>query len=358
MTVLLIIAHEYAKKDKRIKVIHKKNGGLVSARKSGLKIASGEYISNIDSDDFLETEMYEVYVNTLNNTDADIIIGGYKEDLANNSSEILLNRILSGLYIGEDLLNKIYPKMIYTGAFSEFGISTYMWNKIFKKNLIFDVQMQVDERISLGEDACVTYPALLKAKKICIIDSCLYHYVQHTESMMKSKLNIKKDYERIHVLYNYLKEVFSEAEFKDILLPQLEMYILSLSSVFISGIKKSKDYVSPYKNILPRARVVLCGAGSLGQHLYKRFIETNECNVVSWVDINFVKYQRINLPVKSIDSLLNTEYDYIINAYVDINNATRMKSILKNFGIDDKKIIWFDYDFSNTKQMLKNYNLG
>lgn len=80
------ICDEYAKKDKRIIVIHKKNGGLSDARNAGLEIAKGEYISFIDSDDYINEHMYEDMLSAIENVDADLCICGY--DRVNDDGEI------------------------------------------------------------------------------------------------------------------------------------------------------------------------------------------------------------------------------------------------------------------------------
>lgn len=73
-----MICDEYAQKDSRIRVIHKENGGLSSARNAGIKIAKGEYITFLDSDDYIENDAYETLINVAANTDADVIEGGIK----------------------------------------------------------------------------------------------------------------------------------------------------------------------------------------------------------------------------------------------------------------------------------------
>ena len=105
------------------------------------------------------------------------------------------------------------------------------------------------------------------------------------------------------------------------------------------------------------SNVVLCGAGNLGQHLYKRFLNTNECTIVNWIDANYTKYKSLGLNVSPIHSILADNYDYVINAYVSYDNAKNMHNILKNYGVPEDKIVWLDYDFSNPKNELKKYNL-
>ena len=151
----------YAKKDSRIKVIHKDNGGLVSARKAGIQIASGQYIGYVDGDDWIEKEFYESMYCAIKASEADMVCAGYTRELF-DKSEQFLNICSSGVYHDENLKH-IYDSMISEGSFYRPGIYTYVWNKLFKRELLYLVQMNVDNRISIGEDAAVTYPALIES---------------------------------------------------------------------------------------------------------------------------------------------------------------------------------------------------
>lgn len=350
------ICDEVAKKDGRVKVIHKKNEGLVAARKSGLKLSTGDYIAYVDADDFVDLEMYETMMDAVFYTNADVIAAGYKEQLDNNNTEILKNTLQSGVYSGEKLKSELFSKMIYNDALSNFGIPTYLWNKLFKRETLYKSQMNVDERISIGEDGACLYPALLEAEKICITDTSLYNYRQHISSMMKSSINPKRDFERLNLLYEYLKQAFTKH--KEIMLPQLDMYMLSLATVFISGAGSADTgCIFPFSKVRFDSKFILCGAGTFGQHLYRRFENIN-VTPVRWVDTNFIKYARCNLPVYSLESLIDESFDYVIVAYINPNNANRMIEILKNLGIPEEKIVWLDYDFKDIKKILQIYGFN
>ena len=178
----------YAKKDNRIRVVHKENGGLVSARKAGLEISNGEFIGYVDGDDWVEPGFYEDLVNTIIEYDSDIAIAGMSRDLFSVSSKIS-SKIPAGNYEGERL-NKLKENMMVYGRFSRIGITTYVWNKLYKRSLLLKYQMDVDNAISIGEDAAVTYPYLMACEKISIIDNYDYHYRQREDSMLKKQLHI------------------------------------------------------------------------------------------------------------------------------------------------------------------------
>ena len=192
----------YASKDSRIKVIHKPNGGLVSARKAGLLASHGEYIGYVDGDDWIDSEFYQSLYSAITKYDADIAIAGFSRDLF-SKSQPMLNSISPGFYSGEKLQD-MYEKMICNDDFFKHGITTYVWNKLFKRDVLMQKQLEVDNRITIGEDAAVVYPVLLDCKKVCITDNCDYHYRQREDSMLKTSGNFNNESIKLKLLYDHL----------------------------------------------------------------------------------------------------------------------------------------------------------
>lgn len=100
----------YRSKDSRIKVIHKENGGLVSARKAGIQIAFGSYIGNVDGDDWVEQDFFEVLHRAAAKAEADIVCAGYSRDFFDQHVKYT-NNVLDGIYEGEGL-EKLYTQMM------------------------------------------------------------------------------------------------------------------------------------------------------------------------------------------------------------------------------------------------------
>ena len=181
----------YALKDSRIKVIHKENGGLVSARKAAINVASGEYIGYVDGDDWIGEGFYSALLSAIQQTDSDAVIAGFSRELFSKTARIE-NALPIGIYEGKSL-EKLYSSMISYDDFFRHGVTTYLWNKLFRAEIIKDCQISVDERISIGEDGAAVYPALLKCKRICITDNCSYHYRQREDSMLKRTSSFFKE---------------------------------------------------------------------------------------------------------------------------------------------------------------------
>ena len=138
----------YASKDSRIKVIHKANGGLVSARKAGLLSATGKYVGYVDGDDWVGAGFVESLYTAISTADADIAAGGFSRDLFARTAHFT-DKMPCGVYEGERL-DDLRCKMISLGDFFRIGVSTYVWNKLFKRELLLQVQLPVDNAISIG----------------------------------------------------------------------------------------------------------------------------------------------------------------------------------------------------------------
>lgn len=110
------ICDEYAKQDSRIKVLHKKNEGLVNARKDGLTLSSGQYIAYVDGDDWIEPEMYKHMYQIMVSQSVDIIMCGRYEDTG-EVSKAVFHGVPEGRYGKEQLLHEIYPRMIVNQSF-------------------------------------------------------------------------------------------------------------------------------------------------------------------------------------------------------------------------------------------------
>lgn len=223
-----IICDEFASLDERIKVIHKVNGGLVSARKEGLSTAAGEYVTYVDGDDWIEDNMYESMIEILGKFDVDIIISGFIAEYA-NKSEYIDNNIESGLYNNTESLRSLKDRMLYDGHFFEFGLYPVVWNKLFKRELLTKNQNNVSNYITMGEDVACSFPAILDAQSVYILEKkYLYHYRRVAGTITSSYDS--KYFEKILELYKYLQQIFLDRK-EALILKQLNYYFLFLIKI-------------------------------------------------------------------------------------------------------------------------------
>ncbi len=345
----------YAKKDKRIKVVHKKNGGLVSARKAGLEISRGEYIGYVDGDDWVGKDFYEALALEANKNKPEIIAAGRSRDLFAKSAYFQDNLPI-GFYKGESLDN-IKPSLISFGDYYKPGISTYVWNKLFKRDFLSDYQKQVNNQISLGEDGAVTFSMLMNCKSLSIIDNCSYHYRQREDSMLKKSNSYTKEAIQLKLLHQHLTNYANKTDNIYNFQQQIDDYILSIYTIRSGAVITDNDgeKLSAFNADFENKNIVIYSAGTFGQQLANRFSENTHCNVVGIVDDDYWEYRRCCIDVDPIEDINKFNFDYVLIASVDSDVSKTAKSRLLNLGVENSKILTVDLPLEKRKKLLKLY---
>ena len=161
--------------DERVSYFYKKNEGLAAARQDGMNIARGEYIGFIDSDDWIDINMYEVMYSTAKKYDVDVV---YINRMDGENGPKQRPEIKSGLYNREQIVSEILPKTLaYIGKNgNKVSISPNNCRRIYKKSLIEDNQIEFDRRFRRSQDMMLTYECMLYAKSFYYLgDDYLYH---------------------------------------------------------------------------------------------------------------------------------------------------------------------------------------
>lgn len=193
------ICDEYAKKDHRIEVIHKSNGGLSDARNKGLEIAKGEYIGFIDSDDYIESDMYEVLYNLLKQYNADVSICNF---YTVSQGKIAIKNAENGI--------KEYNRIeILKEVLLDNNIQSYAWNKLYKKELFDEIKYPVGKKY---EDIGTTFYLLEKCNKVVVTGKPEYYYINRQDSIVNNvtETTITDYIELIMQRYDYIEENIKE----------------------------------------------------------------------------------------------------------------------------------------------------
>ncbi len=166
------ICDAYAARDSRIRVIHQKNGGAAAAKNAGLRVATGEFLSFVDSDDFLEPNVYGYMVELLRSTGADAAEFGFS-DLYRNREEDQVLYDQRQMVSGREYLIRFTTG--WTGAL--------LWNKLYKRQLFQGVFFEEGHKI---DDEYFTYQGFLTAETVVLDNRIIYHYRRRSSSVMQS----------------------------------------------------------------------------------------------------------------------------------------------------------------------------
>lgn len=176
------ICDEYSKKDSRIVVIHKENGGLSDARNAGLEIARGEYIGFVDSDDYIAPEMYEVLLFTAQKNDADIALCNYirvNEDYEKIESDTIGKRATDRKYSREEFICELMQ------PYGDYYIVA--WNKLYKSSIFCGLCFEVGKQ---HEDQFIIHYIVDRCNIIASTKRDLYYYVQRKGSIMAKGIDV------------------------------------------------------------------------------------------------------------------------------------------------------------------------
>ena len=277
------IIDKYVKKyPKKVKSFIKKNGGQGSARNYGLKYATGEYIAYVDSDDWVELDMFEKMYDKAKESNSDIVICG--------------NNVISM----DDKILKSESSIIYNDIDLEIMLGKMaVWNKIYKKSILKNIKFR--EKVWY-EDIDFTVKLLLNSKNISFVDEPLYNYLLRPGSTMNNS-NVSRNLELIEAfdeILNYFKSnnIYEQNQDKLEFIAIYHMYIVAITRV-INAKAKSKN-----KKLI-----------------INKFID--------YININFKNFKK-NKYINNLDKNKKLIYKLInLRLYLVINIMFKLKEVMK-----------------------------
>lgn len=201
------LCDDWAEKDKRIKVIHKENGGLSDARNAGMDEMSGEYVFFVDSDDWIHKDTLKILMMFQNRQDVDIV----ECKALPTSKEVTDDQI----DVENIALSVLDTKEAMASLLREMPLKQTVWNKLYKRNIVEGIKFEVGK---YHEDEFWTYQVLDRAKKILFVDVELYYYYQRQDSIMGQAFSLKRldaiegRYKRLEMFKENYLELVSEAK--------------------------------------------------------------------------------------------------------------------------------------------------
>lgn len=346
----------YAVRDRRLRVVHKTNGGLVSARKAGVEVATGQYLGFVDGDDWVGPDFVGSLHDCAASASADLVIAGHVREFL-GKHEVIPPRASPGTYDHVSVLESLLPTAIYNGTFFQHGVSTYVWNKLFLRQQVTQFIRDVDEQIVMGEDAAITYPYLANCERVAVSRDAEYFYRQRSNSIVKSVSDINREYLRLSALFRYLRNRFAGSGNSADINEQLRYYFYAQVLVRSGAVIASEldaDCMIPFPGLRPGQKVVVCSSGSFGQHVVGALRRLDRFDLVGWVDDDDLESQRLGLPVTSLDSVATLACDLIVIAAIDSEYGEALAVRLERAGIPRAKISLLAPDFGRLDAVLRS----
>ena len=336
------ICDEYARKDERIKVIHKKNGGLVSARKAGVREANGKYLTYVDGDDWISRDYINKFVDALTDTRIDIVWAvAHTREYDNNS------RVSGFLRYSEEELRKPEIKdRLYRLASGVDGYQNYInfgiCSKLFRKSFYSEIIESIDNRISFDEDFCQVIRCFAHEPNIIFIRDDGYHYLQRNDSMTHGCDD--KDINRF-MLDDTIKYLEKYSK------PYLERYVWTqyyISMIEHYGLDKIQPQnartIFPFKNAYVGKKIVLYGVGNAGDGIFEYLRNSEVCEVVAVCDKRFSNGSNYKgVRTISIDMINRIEADYVLISTIKQEFISEIKQELEEIGVEETHIAYIDY---------------
>jgi len=339
------ICDEYAKKDNRITVIHQENSDMIAARYRGATAIEYDYLTFVDSDDWIAPNTYEKFTEQMENN-IDLISWQFIKYYNQDNQIIVPHNFQCGFYDNERYKTEIYPKMIWIYKKNILGMYPTLCNKLIKKNLAIEAmkKAQAIKNITYGEDVAVSYPLLKETKTLYLSGENLYYYRQKKTNNTPSYFKDEKFFEKLLILHNYCLQIFKNEPH---IIKQLDIVytqrVIRRSNVLNYNINLDPFFLFPFKKIPPEKNIIIYGAGVVGKKYYNSLNMLQYAKNILWVDKNYSQYEDIG--VKSIEILKETKnYDYIVVAIEDEKIAKEVISYLSNIpALFQTKIIWNIY---------------
>lgn len=335
-----LLCDVYQQMDRRIRVLHQNNGGSVSARKAGLNIANGKYIGFVDSDDYIEADMYQRLYSKIKEYQVDFVHSGMitgNEKICNYEEGVVeLSAIDKAEFISKNLF--LSQTMSYS-----------LWSKLFKAELIKDAFMCLPNEQSYGEDLLCLCSYILKCNRFYMLKEAFYHYRIHDGSLSHRdwlELGIEEAKLYSHIMQflkvNGLLNICGDSVKK-----RYKRRILQAMEIDPSNGIEVLHYLLPnsYIEKIKGKKVVLYGAGAVGKDFYGQIVRENSCVLAAWVDGNNIGNLYL-ITVERPEILKSIDFDIIILAVYDENTAEMMKNELRVMGIEnlESKVLWMKPD--------------
>ena len=340
-------------KDSRIKVIHKENGGALSARREGIYAATGDYVTFVDADDWIEPQLCEEYAKWIMYEPDVIASTNYYRNYANGDEREVFHNSKEGYWKYDEFEKEVLEGFVSTSEFysTEFPITmcTYAF-KIQKARYFIE---KIDEDIINGEVLAYVIAAFFNAESFAATSYRGYHYRLNKKSKVSTMTNAKEKY---RVTYEWINKQIEKSRYDHEMLYRKNdvlLYQHLMNADYVSVLQASKEFLYPYTKVKAGSTIIIYGFGMQGKQLAKSLQEFPDYKVTAIADTNYKAYEQDEYNVIPPEGISKYKYDYIVIAVSYVNMRKEIKKKLYELGVDESKIAEPDINVMDGKLIYK-----
>jgi glycosyltransferase involved in cell wall biosynthesis len=386
------IIKKFMERDKRIILVEQSNQYAGIARNNGMKIAKGEYLLFLDSDDFFEPNMLEMLRKKADDKKADVVIcNAYFYD--NDTGEVTE----PSWVLRKEYIPNIEDVFSYSDIMHRiFQISLPVpWNKLYRRSFVENNSLYF-QNIKRSNDELFVNLSLILAERLCVLDERLLTYRVNNQASLqgmgkeyevsydfayalraiKNELVKRRVYEDVKVsfinkclsscmavlrkqknvynfesIYMFLKKKFFDEmeiigwnkefyysnyeEMQKIVMYTPKEYLYYKNKIEENG----KKFVFPYKEVGKCRNIILYAAGEMGKSYYKQIFLNEYYHIVAWVDINYLKYCNYNVKIDDPQKIKKLDFEKVVIAIEDSKTKEKVVEFLLSLGIDEEKVV-------------------
>lgn len=335
----------YAQNYKNVTSLHQEHGGITKARLKGAEFSHGSWITFVDADDWIKEDFYETFYKE--NDSCDLMVSGIIRYYDETTCVENKTYYKPGIYDKKRIMEEIVPTMLWTSKIETWALDPSLCTKLFKRELLIEELRKAEKvRSNYGEDSMVIFPMIFKINKLKVIEDAFYYHRQRPKSVLPEYIQEQLFLEKLYAVYQYLKEQFRQMGYWEVMQEQTDMFYMDSiehkRKAYGYENRKYKSFVSmfPFDEIKKNSKVIIYGAGKVGEIYIKQNEEYKFCQVISWVDqkndLGLMKQKK----VESVESIPEKDFDYIVIAVDKYEAAAEIGENLLKLGVSKEKIIW------------------
>ncbi len=336
----LSIARKYESMHRNMIVISQENSGPIKARFAGIKaLADCEYITFVDSDDWIDERMYEDLMSLMLQYDSDLVCSGicryYHDDYIIEQHD----KIEEGYIDLKSGGRSVADCFGHMGRANNTSVDASLCTKIFRKKKLAEVYEKAGNlNIHYGEDIAITYPYIMLCESVYCTHRAYYYHRMKTGIASYAK---GEDYfEKLLSLYNHLRRCFREDKVHfPVLLEALDYEFIHgaefRKTLYETGSESSNHYLFPFGKVNRGDNIVIYGMGNVGKGYVEQINKTNYCNVVATVD----RYSEA-ADLHTLTDMQELKFDHVVIAITDQNMKKQIaEDMIHICGIPAEKIV-------------------